>query len=433
MPAPQVQRLQGTAPASASSSPPRELTYGPTPGALRSRGSPRSRSLRNGRVCGREPVGSGVLPVPRARLRLCQSAPAGDAGRTGSLGKRFLRSDGGSYRAASSFLKPLLWQRARSTQARSPARASTTSPLANRTAWRVEGRSRSTSPTAARSSRIELERPEARARRRPRRRERFGSCLARLSTPLLYGGYYPILDTEYVDANGVRFRQESFVARVRRPARPRASCAWSSMCRREAPGEDQVRAGRRRHRHPSRFSKGGRLTGTSWCTKWAGRGRSSSRARSRPSPGSPPTLDDRAYEQARRSVTDYWDNRLSAGATYAVPERRVVKAERNLLIQNLLMTWRYSLGNAYEALSSLRASRTRRCWASTASATPIARSSRSHSSGSPASTPLGGGHAAARSRAVLPALRGPLLRRRGDTRPAAKCGAPRADSLACSP
>ena len=45
-------------------------------------------------------------------------------------------------------------------------------------------------------------------------RERFGSCLARLSTPRLYGGYYPILDTEYVDGNGTQFRQESFVARL---------------------------------------------------------------------------------------------------------------------------------------------------------------------------------------------------------------------------
>ena len=69
----------------------------------------------------------------------------------------------------------------------------------------------------------------------------------------------------------------------------------------------------------------------------------------RPTAATQPTLDDRRYEQARRSVTAYWDGRLAGGATFAVPEPLVVDAERNLLIQNLLMTWRYSLGNAYEA------------------------------------------------------------------------------------
>ena len=35
-------------------------------------------------------------------------------------------------------------------------------------------------------------------------RERFGSCLARLATPALAGGYLPILETRYVDSTGVQ-------------------------------------------------------------------------------------------------------------------------------------------------------------------------------------------------------------------------------------
>ena len=43
-------------------------------------------------------------------------------------------------------------------------------------------------------------------------RERFGSCFARLAHPRLAGGYLPVLQTAYVDASGVRYRQESFAA-----------------------------------------------------------------------------------------------------------------------------------------------------------------------------------------------------------------------------
>ena len=44
--------------------------------------------------------------------------------------------------------------------------------------------------------------------------ERYGSCLSRLETPRLAQGYLPILETGYTDADGVRYRQESFAARI---------------------------------------------------------------------------------------------------------------------------------------------------------------------------------------------------------------------------
>ena len=44
--------------------------------------------------------------------------------------------------------------------------------------------------------------------------ERYGSCLARLAGPALAGGYLPILETGYRDAEGGRYRQESFAATV---------------------------------------------------------------------------------------------------------------------------------------------------------------------------------------------------------------------------
>src|SRR3954464_2747113 len=45
-------------------------------------------------------------------------------------------------------------------------------------------------------------------------KERYGSCLSRLETPRLSQGYLPVLETAYTDADGVRYRQESFAARI---------------------------------------------------------------------------------------------------------------------------------------------------------------------------------------------------------------------------
>src|SRR5437899_1333093 len=42
-------------------------------------------------------------------------------------------------------------------------------------------------------------------------RERYGACRARLAPARLAAGYLPILETSYIDAGGVRYRQESFV------------------------------------------------------------------------------------------------------------------------------------------------------------------------------------------------------------------------------
>src|SRR5579862_5617169 len=45
-------------------------------------------------------------------------------------------------------------------------------------------------------------------------KERYGSCPARLQPARLAEGHLPILQTSYTDADGVRYRQESFVGRA---------------------------------------------------------------------------------------------------------------------------------------------------------------------------------------------------------------------------
>jgi hypothetical protein len=190
--------------------------------------------------------------------------------------------------------------------------------------------------------------------------ERFGSCLARLGTPRLAGGYLPILETRYADATGTSYRQESFVAwaphgiptsfvriavgpRPQARARVRFRLSIRGLARQ---GNRLVHDGRTYlwTSAGTRFDGGGLtfpVRGRAPRTVYVARPLVPAGSRTFP-------LDQQAYERARQSVVDAWGDRLSEGAAFLVPERRVLDAERSLLVQNLQLTWRYSLGNAYQ-------------------------------------------------------------------------------------
>ena len=199
-----------------------------------------------------------------------------------------------------------------------------------------------------------------------RGRERYGSCLARLTLPRLSAGYLPILQTEYIDAAGVRYRQESFATRI-----PQTSSLVSFVrlvvdARSALRESAQIRLTPSVHGlrvSPGRlirgadtyllFSPGGSFDGAS--LRYAVRARSVRTVYAawlnEPAPIEQLRLTPKAYEGARRSTAAYWQRRLAGGATYVVPERRVLDAERSLLVQNLTLTWRYSIGNPYEEFS----------------------------------------------------------------------------------
>jgi hypothetical protein len=191
-----------------------------------------------------------------------------------------------------------------------------------------------------------------------RGRERYGSCLARLAPPHLRGGYLPILETSYVDADGVRYRQESFATRV-----PRTRALISFVRLHVDPRRSEVKKAYvrftpsgglgRATRARLLFSPGGKLRRSSLVYSTRGK-----RPRTvyvawldRPLRARPFKLRSATYRRARRSVIAHWARRLAAAATFRVPEKRVMNAERSLLIQNTLMSWRYSLGNSYERFS----------------------------------------------------------------------------------
>jgi hypothetical protein len=150
--------------------------------------------------------------------------------------------------------------------------------------------------------------------------ERFGSCIQRLDTPALADGWLPILENGYRDARGVRYSEESFVGRV---GHSLASYVHVS-------GRGEIRLV---------TSHGQALRGADVYALFLHDG-----ARLR-------RIDLNAYNNARAKVVAFWNQRLAGSASFVVPEAQVNDAERALEVQELEMTWRYSVGNVYEELS----------------------------------------------------------------------------------
>ncbi|WP_127587402.1 hypothetical protein [Paenibacillus koleovorans] len=200
-------------------------------------------------------------------------------------------------------------------------------------------------------------------------KELFGSHLASLCTPQLHKGYLPILELDYTDSEGVQYHQESFVSYlpgtdrlssfVKITAASGSSERQSTTIRVKACDNNNLRQeGNRlvddRNATYLCFSSGCSFyntdltysidfTANSTFTVYIVR------------PIQPPhqvpelIVDFHLHAQARTENITYWERRLGEGRLVEVPESRIMDAQRNLLIQNLLMTWRYSIGNAYQA------------------------------------------------------------------------------------
>jgi hypothetical protein len=159
--------------------------------------------------------------------------------------------------------------------------------------------------------------------------ERYGSCLARLRIKGLAEGWLPVLETSYTDARGNRFQQESFATRF--------DGALASLVELQVDPRTDVDV----RLAPSGFApltlhaeKGAPRTLT---IAWT--------------PNGVRTIDFASYVDARREYVERWRTRVASGATFDVPEREIADARRALLAQNLLLGWRYSIGNPYEELS----------------------------------------------------------------------------------
>jgi len=268
-------------------------------------------------AAGPKAAGGGCAP-PRASGAYTGSTLAALRAHTDLWGNRLLAAPGGpTYAGARRYLRPLLYARGAGGR---PLTASGVYylPFAQPDGARGAG---SVALHVADGSQILAQRVGGRSLAvsvGTLGAERFGSCLARLGTPALAAGYLPILETRYRDARGRRYRQESFSF-----GRPLVSYVRVDV---PAGGAVRLAAGR------SRVSS----TRTVYAA-WSG--------------GAVRRVEAVDYDAARGQTVAYWQGRLDEGATISVPEARVANAERALLIQDLALTWRYSIGNPYEEFS----------------------------------------------------------------------------------
>lgn len=196
--------------------------------------------------------------------------------------------------------------------------------------------------------------------------ERYGSCLRRLATPRLVEGYLPLLETNYIDASGARYRQESFAVRlpetrsllsfVQLTVDTRGASAGSTRVRLRPSEAGLSAAGNRLRRGGVThlvFGEGGRFDGSGVTYTFGRRKTGTVYAVWLNYPGSSGdlTADAATFERARAALVDYWAGRLGEGMALELPDRRVLDAARALVIQNLTLTWRYSIGNPYEQFS----------------------------------------------------------------------------------
>jgi hypothetical protein len=195
--------------------------------------------------------------------------------------------------------------------------------------------------------------------------ERYGSCLARLGGPQLADGWLPVLRTRYRDAGGVRYAQESFATRDPRTGRLVSFVRVDADARSAPSGATVVlRPSAAPLRRTGNLLRRGGVPELSFSGKAGFDGRSIRyrvprgatstvfavwRSSARPTPL--PAAGQAPHEAARTELAEYWERRLREGATVEVPDRRVMDAFRALLVQDLTLTWRYSVGNPYEQFS----------------------------------------------------------------------------------
>lgn len=196
--------------------------------------------------------------------------------------------------------------------------------------------------------------------------ERYGFAEARLAQECLEGGYYPILQNQYTDVDGVQYYQESFSDYLF--ATTELVSFINLKISKEKAGIDSVRV-------IFHFSDNNLLTLENNLLK------ANNKVRAILSPGAileknnnivynlnisngdkelyiarllhpancaQTEITPSLYNAEKKELKDYWDGELAKGTTFDIPEERVSHALKNLLIQNLYMGYLYSIGNLYE-------------------------------------------------------------------------------------
>lgn len=190
-------------------------------------------------------------------------------------------------------------------------------------------------------------------------RELFGHSLSRLKEPRLLGGYLPCLINEYEDCRGNVYIKETFTGKVEETEGlvafvkiEKIKTTGDSMLRIK-PGDGTYHISSKKlldcdnmvfmmfSRTPvlndGYLELNLDLNSPLYMARY-----------NNPSPFGSFSMDGKRYEKELVSMKDYWEKTLKTDTEITVPERRVMDAKKNLLIQNLCLGYRYSIGNQYE-------------------------------------------------------------------------------------
>lgn len=193
--------------------------------------------------------------------------------------------------------------------------------------------------------------------------ERFGLDLKRLREPSLYQGYQPILMVNYQDAQGVIYHHQSFATYIKE------THALVSFARLEIEknkskekeillkiksGESGLKLENNRLVKDGKtyflFQKGAEFEEPflTYKIKLSKEPKCVYIVRfNTPDTTGDFIVDETRFFKEKENVCRKTDEILSSGSTFEVPEKIVMDAKKNLLFQNLLMTYRYSIGSYY--------------------------------------------------------------------------------------
>lgn len=178
--------------------------------------------------------------------------------------------------------------------------------------------------------------------------EHFGQDLSRLSEPALAGGWLPILILEYTDRRGLRLRRESLATRTL-DTKQLASYLRIEVI--DAPASDEACTLTVQVRGNAGHGDG---SGT-YPFEINPQAGSTVYLRCDNEPSDVPVREITAtqFDAAKNASATYWRDVLASGAQVRVPDQRINNAMRNLLVQNLTLGERYSVGNPYETVFTM--------------------------------------------------------------------------------
>ena len=196
--------------------------------------------------------------------------------------------------------------------------------------------------------------------------ERYGLAETRLAQESLEEGYYPILQNQYTDVNGVAYFQESFSDYLFSTTEL-VSFIKLKVSKEKAAIDSVKVVFHFSDNHPlvlentlltsgkevrAIVSPGAKLEENNrivYNLDISNGDKELYVARLlHPSACMETEITPALYNAEKKELKEYWDGELAKGATFEIPEEGVDHALKNLLIQNLYMGYLYSIGNLYQ-------------------------------------------------------------------------------------